>query len=365
MKASSHREEITLLLELSIQRPSESEFSELLQNISTHFDWTYFLERAISSNLAGYLLSHPIQAKAHFPAFVFEKIASYQQRIQMHSLQLLDLLKELVGLFEAHLIDYAVLKGCAGLLNQSFSFKTRQVSDIDILIDPSKQKEVYALLQTNGFQMSTSIYPTKWHQKHPTDHAPMHAHKNGKIVDIHIRLFPVHTGYQIDTFELLKNRQTVVFDQTQYTLLGSKEAELFNILHTHKHLYFGNMFKAGGLPDLHQMDFPTYIDLAQKWGATKQLAQMKDFWNSWLRREYNATFLGKTALRFIENRPFTQEEKLITLYRRVFKSQKNLLHPMRLYGKLFPSKAYLNCYFGEGSYLAAWLRRFWKMFKFG
>jgi hypothetical protein len=365
MIASSHREEITLLLELSIQRPSESEFSELLQNVSAHFDWTYFLERAISSNLAGYLLSHPIQAKAHFPAFVFEKISSYQQRIQMHSLQLLDLLKELVGLFEAHHIDYAVLKGCAGLLNQSFSFKTRQVSDIDILIDPSKQKEVYKLLQTNGFQVSTSIYPTKWHQKHPTDHAPMHAHKNGKIVDIHIRLFPVHTGYQIDTFELLQNRQIVVFDQTPHMILDSKEAELFNILHTQKHLYFGNMFKAGGLPDLHQMDFPTYIDLAQKWGTTKQLAQMKDFWNSWLRREYNATFLGKTALRFIENRPFTVEEKLITLYRRIFKSQKNLLHPMRLYGKLFPSKAYLNSYFGEGSYLAAWLRRFCKMFKFG
>jgi hypothetical protein len=90
-----------------------------------------------------------------------------------------DELRRWYGAFEAHQIDYAVLKGCAGLLNQSFSFKTRQVSDIDILIDPSKQKEVYKLLQTNGFQMSTSIYPTKWHQKHPTDHAPMHAHKNG------------------------------------------------------------------------------------------------------------------------------------------------------------------------------------------
>jgi hypothetical protein len=365
MKASSHREEITLLLELSIQRPSESEFSELLQNVSTHFDWTYFLERAIASNLAGYLLSHPIQAKAYFPAFVFEKIASYQQRIQMHSLQLLDLLKELVGLFEAHQIDYAVLKGCAGLLNQSFSFKTRQVSDIDILIDPSKQKEVYKLLQTNGFQTKITNYHSIWHEKRPTDHAPIQAYKLGKSVDIHIRIFRLDTGYQIDTFDLLKSRQTVVFDKAPYMLLDSKEAELFNILHTYKHLYFGNMFKAGGLPDLYQIDFPAYIDLAQKWGATKQLAQMNDFWNSWLRRDYNATFLGKTALRFIENRPFTQEEKLITLYRRIFKSQKNLLHPMRLYGKLFPSKAYLNCYFGEGSYLAAWLRRFWKMFKFG
>ena len=74
MSKAHLRPELLTLLQLSAPRVSENEFEAILRALPTSFNWSYFLERAIATKLAGFLLPYPALAQQYFPAFAFEKI---------------------------------------------------------------------------------------------------------------------------------------------------------------------------------------------------------------------------------------------------------------------------------------------------
>jgi len=141
MSKQSLPKELETLLRLTKPKIDELSYETILKQITSSFNWTYFLERAIATNLAGYLLPYPEIGRQYFPPFVDDQIRGYQRKIQLHSIRLIDLLKDVVELLESQKIAYAVLKGCAGLIEGKYDYKKRQVSDIDILIDPKHKKK--------------------------------------------------------------------------------------------------------------------------------------------------------------------------------------------------------------------------------
>jgi hypothetical protein len=358
------RVELKALLQLSKPNISSEAFETTLKSISPSFDWHFFLERAIATNLAGYLLPYPELAEKYYPVSVLTKIKSYQQKIQLHSIQLLDLLHEIVLLLEQKQITYAVLKGCAGLIAGTYDFKKRQISDIDILIDPNKIQDVFNLLQEHHFTVENAVYKSVWHQKEQIEHAPIQAYKNGLSVDIHTRLFRKDSGYQISTHEILQHTTKVQFNQLSVRVMHPNEAALFNTLHIHKHLYFNSLFKLGGLYDLQFVDFEALEALSGKWKARTQLHQMKALWYSWQEEAYDRTFLGRTACYALSQKSVPVAMKFIILCRRLVLTPLQITHPKHYFYSLFPNKAYLNKHYGKGPYLFIWLKRIGKLFGF-
>jgi len=364
MSKQSLPKELETLLRLTKPKIDELSYETILKQITSSFNWTYFLERAIATNLAGYLLPYPEIGRQYFPPFVDDQIRGYQRKIQLHSIRLIDLLKDVVELLDSQKIAYAVLKGCAGLIEGKYDYKKRQVSDIDILIDPQAQKKVIALLENEGFRVSSLIYKSQWHESKQNEHAPIQAQKNGLNLDIHIQLFRTNEGYQIATTELLNNSVSIDFNEASYKILPPSAAALFTVLHIHKHLFYGSQMKVGGINDLYPISLHPLKSLAKEWNAARQLEQIDFFWNTWLLEDYNSTFLGKTTLRFLKGRQMTFKEKLIFLKRRLFTNQKQNWDLRAQLYNLFPRKSYLLHYFGKGPYLLIWLKRMRNLFRF-
>lgn len=356
--------ELSTLLQLSKQKISSEAFETILKSINPSFNWTYFLERAIATNLAGYLLPYPELAQIYYPPFVLTKIKNYQQRIQLHSLQLLEGVKILHVVLKDHAIDHAFLKGCSMLIKKEAPLKCRQVSDIDILINAKHQEDIIQILQTLGATVKTFQYKSGWHAKQQIEHAPIQAILFGLCIDVHIRLFRTDSKYQIDTIELLTEVEYHPFEEATIPLLSNKAAQLFTILHAHKHLFFGTTFKVGSVNDLYHIGWSELKLLAQSWNASKSLKEMEKFTRTWSDSDYAHTFLGQTVLRFLTDRPLNLYEKAIFLKRRLININGRILHPNHIIFNVFPQKKYLNTYFGPGPYLIIWWRRTKNLFRF-
>jgi hypothetical protein len=364
MSKAQLRPELLALLQLSAPSASEIEFEGILRSLPAAFNWNYFLERAIATNLAGYLLPYPEIAEKHYPEFVYKKIKAYQQRILLHSIQLLDAVELLHQGLQEKQIKHAFLKGCSLLIKKEAHIKSRQVSDIDLLIDPNQQKEVIFILQQLGADVKTMIYKSDWHQKQQIEHAPIQAVLSSLCIDVHIRLFEADTHYQISTFELLKEVEYYPFKNAMIPLLSKNAAHLFTILHAHKHLYSGHVFKVGSVNDLYAIKWDELSELVQTWNTNKAFQEMQKFTKTWFDGAYASTFLGQTALRFLSDRPLSLPEKTIFLKRRLINVNGILLHPKHFIFDLFPSKIYLNTHFGTGNYLTAYWRRTKNLFRF-
>lgn len=364
MSKATLRPELDLMLRLSHPACTQEMAQSLLADIPSTFDWTYFLERAIATNLAGYLLPYPELAEKYYPTQVYQKIKSYQQRILLHSLQLLEGVKILNVALKEQSIQHAFLKGCSQLIRKEASLKMRQVSDIDLLIDPKKQQEVSDLLKRLGATVKTFHYKSDWHAKQQIEHAPIQAVLFDLCIDVHIRLFRTDTEYHIDTQKLLKEVEYYPFENAMIPLLSKNAAQLFTVLHAHKHLFFGTTFKVGSINDINQIEWSELKILAQSWNANKTFREMEQFSHTWFEGAYERTFLGETVLRFLSDRPLSLYEKAVFLKRRLINVNGRMLHPMHLIFNLFPQKSYLNNYFGVGSYLPVWWRRTKNLFRF-
>lgn len=356
--------ELHVLIKLSNPGITEQEFERVLASIPPNFNWNYFLERAISSNLAGHLLPFPTIAETYYPPFIHQKIKGYQQRIMVHSLQLLETVKILSNHFNAKGISHAFLKGCSMLIRGEARLKTRQVSDVDVLIDPDKQEQVVEILESLGARVKFTVPQSKWQAATILEHAPIQVVWNGLCIDVHIRLFRSEKGYHISTATLLKQLVFVPFEKVSIPLLSIKESQLFTILHAHKHLYSGGAFKVGSINDLYTIPWDELASLAKEWNALLPLLEMKTFIETWFEDKQDATFLGQTALYFLSGRKKNWREKIIFLKRRLLSNEGKIMHPYYYFFKLFPSKRYLNTNFGQGSYLVTWCRRFYNLFRF-
>ena len=310
MSKAQLKPELLALLQLSAPNTSEIEFEGHLRSIPASFNWNYFLQRAIATNLAGYLLPYPEIAEKHYPTQIYPKIKSYQQRILLHSIQLLEGVKILNNALNEQGIQHAFLKGCSLLIRKEANLKMRQVSDID----PTKQKEVVALLQRIGAHVKSFIYKSEWHQNQQLEHAPIQAVFMGLSLDIHTRLFRSDKRYEISTSQLLEQVVYYDFEDQKIPLLADHQAQLFTILHAHKHLYYGNAFKVGSINDLFLLNWHELKPHAEKWNAVQAFEEMEFLANTWFKQHYTHSFNGKTALRFVSSRKMTLVEKSIFLY---------------------------------------------------
>jgi hypothetical protein len=347
------RAELQTLLQLSHPKISLEAFETTLRSITTSFDWTYFVERAIATNLAGYLLPHPEIAEKYYPDNVLQKIKSYQQRIQLHSSFLREEILQLAPKLQAANIPFALLKGWDLHFRQHISLKKRQISDIDIYIEPSSLNALNQLLQKEGFQTFGVVYKSKWHQKLLPQHAPLHAIKGTIQLDIHTDAFAA--VHQIKLQLNFENCVLLDVNGVQIPVLSKKLSGQFLGLHLSKHLEALQQFKGAQIIDL------LNEDLSKDGLGPKEKKRMQAL-ESFLERAQTITFNARypyDAFFFqqLEGTPLPFNLKMRQFAHRI-KPKNDIVNSLVLaFFDVFPNKNYLTQLYGNGSYWTLNLKR--------
>jgi hypothetical protein len=348
------RIELHTLLQLSKPKISLEAFETILQSIPTSFDWTYFLDRAIASKLAGSLLPYTEIAQQYYPAYVLEKIKAYQQRILLHSSLLRSEILDLAPKLEAQELDYALLKGWDLHFRYGVSLKQRQISDIDVLIRAKDLDHLEALLQQNGYQTTRHNYKSSFHQKWLPTHAPLIARKAGLLLDVHTNAFAKEHGIELP-LHLDKKVKIELQEGGHIWVLNENEAQLFLAFHAIKHLEALHDFKGAQIVELTILGIEA-SELREK--EKILLDKLAAFLNRFEKQEFNSNEIydvffvqqlegGKAPLSI----KYLSIRKRLKLKTSLFKSLILALFD------LFPSKAYLESRFGKGNYLVLNLKR--------
>ncbi len=347
-----HREILTLL-RLTNPDCTPALFEAELQALPNTFNWTYFIERAIATHLAGYLLRYPEPAEKYFPKPVLKKVKSYQQQIQLRSSFMREEILRLTPLLNKAEIDFVLLKGWDLHFRHNTLLKERQISDIDIYIDQENLNNLTFFLQKEGFQTFGIIYKSKWHEKWLPQHAPLHAMKGQIELDIHTRAFA--TAHQLELALTLENCDILDINGNQIPLLHEELAGQFLALHLSKHLTAMQPFKAAQLIDLYRIE----ISMAGLGSREKKRIKVLESFIDRTRKmafdsrhPYDVFYLqllaGESLPWILKIRKFIQR----------IKPKSSLIKSLILaFFDIFPNKRYLTHLYGKGGYWFLNLKR--------
>jgi predicted nucleotidyltransferase len=358
--------EIQTMIFLSNPEKSTIEKENYIENLPKDFNWEFFEERTCKTNLTGFVLSNEASIINMIPIKILEVLKNYQNRILVHNLKLFDELRAIVTELESQKIKYAILKGWDVIVRGNSTIKQRQISDIDILIDPSDEKKALQVFEDNGFRLKQTPSKSNLHKKLNDSHAPIQGYKNGLSLDIHYSLFALNSGFKTNNHELLESVEIVNFKGLAIKLLDESSASLFAILHTYKHLFGDINYKVASLQDFYSYKVSNLNYKAMTWHALNAYVETIDLFgdynkshlkNTKLNKIFYEHITGRTIRNSIKVKPFRNRLR-VTIYS-MFKQLKT--NPILIYGYIFPQKAYLNS-FGEGSYFNLWFRRFFRLF---
>lgn len=348
------RSELEVLLRLSHPACSSDLTQTLLNQITEEFDWSYFLERAIATNLAGYLLPYPELAEKYYPAFVFNKLKAYQQRILLHSTLLREAILELAPQIHAQQIEFALLKGWDLHFRYGISLKQRQISDIDILIHEKDLGLLEALLQENGYQTRRHNYKSRFHQNWLPTHAPLFAQKGQLIIDVHTRAIASEhrLSYHLDLTEV----QKIELANTKLPFLPQSKSTLFLYMHTSKHFESLHPFKAAQVYDLLDL---TLTDVDIPAAHQRKMKRLTDFVNRIRQLAIEPEFqYDRFFMQQISDQRMSLTLRLKQVYQRLRPKGALWQSPILYFFELFPTKTYLVNRYGKGNYWLLNLKRF-------
>ena len=342
------------LLRWSRRDLNMEEFQEEFHTWNSEINWPIFIDHAQKGHLAGYFLENVKEAQLTIPEDVQLQLERYQQKILMHHMFLLEFLLEL----NKHLkdIDHVFLKGWDLAIRGYSSFKVRQISDIDILVNPEQLPALIEVLTVLGAKVVKMDYKSEFHKKDEEIHAPIQAYYNGISIDVHTRLFSSLLPYKLDTIELLDKKENHAFHQQQFHLLSEKDAALFCCLHAHKHIAGGFLLKVAVINDFSYYRMDDLMTYAKQHDAKNECLAMIE-----LREEINqghekVTFFTLTFFRFLSQRNIYFFEALIHTLGNFRSVSLNFRKPKLLFYSIFPKKSYLKA-FGQGPYLCLWFKR--------
>jgi Uncharacterised nucleotidyltransferase len=363
MSKQSLPKELETLLRLTKPKIDELSYETILKQITSSFNWTYFLERAIATNLAGYLLPYPEIGRQYFPTFVDDQIRGYQRKIQLHSSFLREAILEFVPQLDQAKIPYALLKGWDLHFRFGISLKERQISDIDLLIDAKDLNQVQAFFEQLGYTTTRYVYKSKWHERFMRKHAPLQIFKGIVAIDIHTHAFSDEHKLLLELN--LSEREIHLVDHIPIALLDKNETALFGLLHFAKHFKSGKTLKVGMLQDL-----PLYFQLLDRQNSKAQLyqsliAQIEEVSAAIEHNQLNTSKrFDEVFLRHLTGSQPSRKGKRIDISNRL-KPKTSFVNSLVLaFFDLFPNKKYLEAHFGRGSYFKLWRLRLEKALGF-
>lgn len=328
-----------------------------------------FLKQAVLSHLSGFVYRNLSAVKEQIEPKLYKQLELQYVQVLQGNHQFLTLHQQMVQLFAANEIQFAVLKGLDLLFRTYKEEGIRHISDIDVLILPKDLQKVTTLFETNGFKCKQSIDKSSFHEKHYQLHAPLQASLNGLNIDVHVLLFDTFLGFDFPTKPLLDKRLKIDWAQQQTFVLAPKDAALFNLLHLYVHLDKGNHFKMSSFIDVQKtisaLDYP-----ANKTQFAKPIQEKVEYvidcmiWLGLLEHDF-LPLRKKAPVRYYFYLLFflqaIEPSKWQTFRYKFF--PRLFLYPFSwktlplLFHEVFPSKRYLLYGAPNSSYLGAWIKR--------
>lgn len=191
-------------------------------------DWQGLVEQAESEGMAPLLRKHLLESEADVPISVRRSLNILHKRHQKQAVVRLQVLKQLLSLFQQHLLTPILLKGSALCQTLYPSPALRPMRDMDILFSKDEVDQAQHLLSCSGFRLSK----TPWSPDHY--HLPL-CHMTVDDVNVcfelHLGLYkntpPYYPG--VDFQRLLDTGKTVN--------VGATKAVVFNHEETLHYLY--------------------------------------------------------------------------------------------------------------------------------
>lgn len=171
-------------------------------------DWQGLLERAEREGMAPLLRKHMLEAEIEIPASVKRSLAVLYKRHQHNAEVRLNVIEELLRLFNDNDIPSILIKGSALCTSLYDDPALRPMRDIDILVSKENVERAQGLLIDAGFVQSTAPIPSDHH------HLPsLHKTVNGVKIcfELHCGLYPDITPHypKVNFEEFLASARTV------------------------------------------------------------------------------------------------------------------------------------------------------------
>jgi hypothetical protein len=151
-------------------------------------------------------------------------------------------LYESVGVLSSAGIGVMLLKGAASALTIYRRFEDRPMADIDLLVDSSRAREAYRLMQENGWKADTAGHPADaWDTHH---HLPPLSDTSGSGLRLELHTAPIPPGhpFRFDLAEMEASTQVLNIEGVEVRALDLH----MHAVHTAIHFAWGHRFVTGG-----------------------------------------------------------------------------------------------------------------------
>jgi len=206
-------------------------------------NWSYILRKARQNNIAP-LLYHNLQklgAQDVISVGERKKFAMIYHGAGFRNAIFYEELKKILRFFEDRGISVIVLKG-AVLAEEVFkNVASRQMNDIDLLVQEHDLDKSAETLTQLGYIPYECRRSEGWYKSHHHHLVPYFNPAKGTVIEIHRNIIPLESSFSVDTFKL--------WERSQYIRIGNISTKVLSpedlIIHLCLHLSFCHGFIGG------------------------------------------------------------------------------------------------------------------------
>ena len=196
------------------------------------FDNKEFIRLIKHHRLDSIFLKAVQEQNIKLPNELKERLEQINKRNKMRMMKLTAELIRIHKLFTENGIDYISLKGPA-LSQQIYGdYTIRSSRDLDILVKVDDLDKVNSILNDNGYYTDVNNFDN--HNK--AHHDISFVNKKLEIqIEIHTRLFSFDKLYNYSNTELFKNKETIILNNYNISILEKKTNYEYLYIHAQKH----------------------------------------------------------------------------------------------------------------------------------
>jgi len=185
-------------------------------------DWHGLLEQAEREGMTPLLRKHLIESEGDIPGPIRRSLSMLYKRHQKKATVRLNVLEELLVLFNEHQIPPMLIKGAALCQSLYEDPALRPMRDIDILFSKDEVDQAQELMRNVGFTQSTAPIPPD-HYHLPSLHKTVDGVQ--VCVELHRGLYPNCPPYypEVDFYKLLETGQMIQVGDVEVATFSHEE----------------------------------------------------------------------------------------------------------------------------------------------
>jgi hypothetical protein len=200
------------------------------------FNWEKLVDQAISRSMGPllYKLFLHKQLKEKVPSSAFKKLEAAYYTTLRRNMLLLNAWAEVAAALALVDVKVIALKGIYLAEHLYEDIGIRQLSDIDLLVQPENGEKTLEVLTQLGYQSTENPFSTELKPDKNFVHYPPML-RDGLSVEVHIRLHRPDSAYKLNTKAFIERSEPVIINGVSAYTLSFYDQLLFLCIHSEKH----------------------------------------------------------------------------------------------------------------------------------